>query len=126
MTTIYEGPPQFPSGWQAIAPSDFRVEYVYGLYSGYYDPDPWIEATLLYVGKTASPCERFKKHRQMKQWWRRVDHVKLLRVEVEPHPYCNLMTCRALRFEKSMIEDMLPTQNLDGPPNLPARLAVRV
>lgn len=102
------------SEWRAAAPQCANASYVYLLFSG---------DQLLYVGKAATVLYRIERHRSRKQWWAQVDYVALVRVHGRDYVIADQ---NALSFEKAAINRLLPTQNLAGPQNLPARLALAV
>ena len=109
---VYQGPLPPSREWHAISGGGtWNARYVYVLGS----PDD-----CLYVGMAWSVQRRWEKHKR-RLWWPEVTWATVVELTC-PNRDRAERDVRAL--ERYVIATLLPTKNLVGPSNLPARLAV--
>lgn len=104
---VYDGPK--PKRVNAIAPMESSVEYVYMLFSK--------EETLLYVGRSHRPADRFSKHCR-RHWWGEVSSVVFIAVEDEIRVgvYRKYYTPPNVNaFESAAIAELKPVYNIARP-----------
>jgi len=104
---VHDGP--MPKRVNTIAPMSSEFEYVYMLFD---------EAnSLVYVGRSFRPADRFTKHRR-KSWWPQVKAVVLIRVREEPRhrrPPWQKAGPNTARLEAYAISMLHPSANIAGP-----------
>jgi hypothetical protein len=85
-----------PAASAALAPyGDCSVTGIYRLYA--------CDGSLLYVGFTRDPLQRFRQHAKTKDWWMEVDHILVVPFGSE----------RGTRFlERQIIRDERPLYNI--------------
>lgn len=108
---IYSGDMLEPHDFhQVTAGAEWSVAYVYFVFDTC--------GELLYVGRTASPLNRWQAHRRKARWWPHATALNLYRVDGADRLSSDL---GVRHWELHAIHGALPRYNLQGPAALPAK-----